>query len=147
MNIDYAGGIKFLETYSSHFDEFLDFELQKLRLMNERKIEELSVSLATEQAFIMKTNNLELRRIKFFGNLTFEKLTEAAPDVLKERLRRICEHTRETILHIRDVNDLMAVNANEHLKRIHRRTKEFEVYNDRGGVRTDYRKNNADFKV
>jgi hypothetical protein len=145
--IDYVAGVQFLESYGKHFEDFLQFELHKLRLMHEHKIEELSAALGDEQALIMKTDALEKKRITLFGKVTFEELIENAPEELRRHLQNILNLARTNIGLIREINDLLTVNANEHLKSIHRRTKEFEIYNDRGGVKVDYRKNNADFKV
>jgi hypothetical protein len=147
MMIDYNAGLTFLEGYARHFEKLEEYELGKLSQLHAHDIEGISNGLSTEQAFIMQTDVLEKKRVKLFGKATFEELIKNTPDYLKERYGKLLDKTRGHIKQIRDINDLIAVASNERLKRIHRVTKEFEVYNDRGTVRTGYKNTNADFKV
>ncbi|MDR0944012.1 MAG: hypothetical protein LBM41_05715 [Ruminococcus sp.] len=147
MKIDFNEGLTFLESYARHFEKLEDYELGKLRQFHAHDIEAISAGLSSEQAFIMQTDVLEKKRIKLFGKITFEELAANAPDYLRERYEKLLKKVRSHIKQIREINDLLAVSCNERLKRIHRVTKEFEIYNDRGTVRTGYKNTNADFKV
>jgi hypothetical protein len=147
MNIDFNAGLTFLEGYARHFGKLEEYELDKLKKIHARNIEAVSAGLSTEQAFIMQTDVLEKKRVKLFGKLTFEELVEAAPDYLRERYEKLLVKVRGHIKNIREANDLCTVACNERLKRIHRVTKEIEIYNDRGTVKTGYKNTNADFKV
>jgi hypothetical protein len=147
MNIDFNEGLIFLEGYARHFEKLEEYELGKLRHLHAHNIEAISAGLSTEQAFIMQTDVLEKKRVKLFGKITFEELVEIAPDYLRERYEKILKKVRGHIKQIREINDILAVACNEQLKRIHRVTKEIEIYNDRGTVKTGYKNTNADFKV
>jgi hypothetical protein len=147
MNINFNDGLIFLEGYARHFEKLEEYELTKLQKLHAHDIEAISAGLSTEQALIMQTDVLEKKRVKLFGKITFEELIEVAPDYLRERYEKLLKKVRGHIKQIREINDLLAVACNERLKRIHRVTKEIEIYNDRGTVKTGYKNTNADFKV
>jgi hypothetical protein len=147
MKIDYNEGLTFLEGYARHFENLEAYELEKMKQFHAHDIEAISTGLSREQAFIMQTDVLEKKRVKLFGKTTFEELVKDVPDYLRERYEKLFTKVRGHIYQIREINDLLAVASNERLKRIHRVTKEFEVYNDRGTVKTGYKNTNADFKV
>jgi hypothetical protein len=141
--VNFKEAAAFLERYAKHFSQFAEFEFNKLTLLNERRHEELSASLAEEQAFIMQTNALEQKRVAMFGDITLDKLSETAPEMYREKIAELSKEIRETILHIKEMNDIAGVTANERLKRIHRYTKNLDIYNDRGTVKSNYAKTDA----
>ncbi|MDR0991881.1 MAG: flagellar protein FlgN [Ruminococcus sp.] len=137
--IKWENAIPFFTEYNKHLDEFLQYEMKKARLINERKIEELSASLATEQAYIMKTNNFEQRRISLFGaDKDFKGIIAAAPESYREGLTEEYNVMREIIMNIKELNDITAVTVAERLKKIQRRTGDFDLYTDRGKVRPEH---------
>jgi hypothetical protein len=137
--VDWDEAVSFFEEMNAHLDNFLQFEMKKARLLNERKIEELSAALATEQAHIMKTNAFEQKRIALFGSdIDFKGIIEAAPDKHKASLTKAYDIMREIILSIKEINDLTAVTVTERLKKIQKRTGDFDLYTDRGKARPEH---------
>jgi hypothetical protein len=137
--INWENAIPFFTEYNKHLDEFLQFEMKKARLLNERKIEELSASLAVEQAYVMKTNAFEQKRTGAFGDdKDFKGIIAAAPEEYKEGLSQQYSVMREIIMNIKEINDLTAVTVAERLKKIQRKTGDFDLYNDRGKARPEH---------
>jgi RNase H-fold protein (predicted Holliday junction resolvase) len=137
--IKWDNAIPFFTEYNKHLDEFLQYEMKKARLLNERKIEELSASLAVEQAYIMKTNNFEQRRMQTFGSdKDFKGIIAAAPKEYQGGLTEQYNIMREIIMNIKELSDLTAVTVAERLKKIQRRTGDFDLYTDRGKARPEH---------
>jgi hypothetical protein len=137
--VDWNEAVSFFSEMNAHLDDFLKFEMKKARLLNERKIAELSAALATEQAHIMKTNAFEQKRISLFGNdIDFKGIIEAAPDKHKAELTKQYDVMHEIVLNIKEINDLTAVTISERLKKIQKRTGDFDLYTDRGKVRPEH---------
>ena len=104
---DYKKIIMFFDEYLAHYRSFLKFEYAKADMINKGAIAQLSDSLTTEQALIMKTNALEARRIKLVegcGN-TFGDLIDGAPEEFKEKLKDQHEELSEIIYKIKELND------------------------------------------
>jgi hypothetical protein len=137
--IDLNEAVSFFEEMNTHLDNFLHFEMKKARLLNERKIEELSAALATEQAHIMKTNAFEQKRVTLFGSdIDFKGIIEAAPDKHKTGLTKQYDIMREIIMNIKEINDVTAITITERLKKIQKRTGDFDLYTDRGKARPEH---------
>ena len=76
---DYNKIIAFFDEYIAHYREFLQFEYLKMDMLNHNQIEQLSASLSKEQAFIMKTNSYETKRLKLLEGVkgsTFAEIAE-----------------------------------------------------------------------
>jgi hypothetical protein len=137
--VDWDEAVSFFTEMNAHLDNFLQFEMKKARLLNERKIEELSAALATEQAHIMKTNAFEQKRMSLFGNETdFKGIIEAAPDKHKDALTKQYNVMREIIMTIKEINDVTAITITERLKKIQKQTGDFDLYTDRGKARPEH---------
>jgi hypothetical protein len=137
--ISWESAIPFFEEMNAHLDDFLQFEMKKARLLNERKIEELSAALAIEQAHIMKTNAFEQKRMSIFGNdHDFKAIIAAAPDKYKTGLQKQYDIMREIIMTLKEINDVTAVTITERLKKIQKQTGDFDLYTERGKARPEH---------
>lgn len=136
---DYKKIIMFFDEYVAHYRSFLKFEYAKADMINKGAIAQLSDSLTTEQALIMKTNALEARRIKLVegcGN-TFGDLIDGAPEEFKEKLKDQHEELSEIIYKIKELNDNAGVIVSERLKKIQKRTAELDVYDGSGALKRE----------
>lgn len=134
---DYKKITAFFDEYVAHFRGFLKFEYAKADMINKGAIEQLSDSLTTEQALIMKTNTLEARRIKLVdgcGN-TFAELIEGAPEEFKEKLKSQHEELSEIVYKIKELNDIAGSIVSKRLKKIQKRTAELDVYDGSGALK------------
>jgi hypothetical protein len=137
--LNWDNAISFFDEMNDHLDDFLKFEMKKARLLNERKIEELSASIAVEQAHIMKTNAFEQKRMKMFGaDKDFKAIINEAPEEYKGKLQTQYDIMREIIMNIKELNDITAITVAERLKKIQRQTGDFDLYTDRGKVRPEH---------
>lgn len=138
---DYFKLVRFFNEYTAHYKEMLDFEYKKLDMINNDRIEELSGSLPTEQALIMKANSLESKRLKLLEDdkdLTFREIIEKAPISCKKRLEEQYSELSSYVLKIKELNDLANVIISGRLKRVERRTAELDTYNGKGSVKTEH---------
>lgn len=138
---DYFGLVRFFNEYNAHYKEFLKFEYQKLDLINNNKIEELSNILSTEQALIMKTNSLENKRIKLLGedkDLTFKEIINKAPISCKKRLQDQYDELSASVSKIKELNDMADIIISGRLHRVERKTAELDTYNDKGSLKTEH---------
>lgn len=136
--MDYPAIIAFFDEYNEHFREFMQFEYKKLDLIHKGEIEKLSSSLSAEQAFIMKSNMLEKRRVALTGeNITFAELIENAPESCKAVLTEKYKVLSETVLKIKDINDNANMIVTERLKKIRAHVGENDTYDGRGGVKKE----------
>lgn len=137
---DYKKITAFFDEYIAHYEEFLEFEYKKADLLGHGKIEQLSDSLATEQALIMKTNSLEGKRIKLLDGVgsTFAEITENAPEEYKGRLSEQHDRLSFLIYKIKEINDSANAIVSERLRRIQARTSELDVYDGKGAVRREH---------
>jgi len=138
---DYNAIVRFFDEYIAHYKKFLKFEYMKLDMINRDLIEQLSNSLSTEQAFIMKTNSLEAKREKLLkdtGDKTFAELAANAPPEFSPRLAKQHEELSEIIFKIKEINDCAGDIVNARLKKIQSMTAELDVYDGKGAVRHEH---------
>ncbi|MBP0957060.1 MAG: flagellar export chaperone FlgN [Oscillospiraceae bacterium] len=138
--MDYNALIAFFDEYNAHFRSFLKFEYSKMDMLNKGDIEELSASLSTEQAFIMKSNSLEKQRLALLGNnntKTFEQIVSEAPEEYKSRLDEQRISLSEMIYKIKELNDTANIIVSERLKKIRSTVGELDTYNGRGAVKKE----------
>lgn len=136
---DYKKIIAFFDEYITHYKSFLKFEYAKADMVNKGAIEQLSDSLTTEQALIMKTNTLEARRIKLVEGCgdTFDDLVNGAPEEFRKRLGDQHKELSEIIYKMKELNDGVGVIVSERLKKIQKRTAELDVYDGRGALKRE----------
>lgn len=138
---DYNKITAFFDEYIEHYKAFLKFEYAKASMISHGDIEQLSNSLPTEQALIMKTNVLENKRVKLVEGApgkTFAELAENAPDEYRERLKAQHSELSELLYKIKEINDAANVIVSERLKKIQRRTAELDVYDGKGSVKREH---------
>ena len=138
---DYNKIIAFFDEYITHYREFLQFEYLKLDMLNHNQIEKLSASLSKEQAFIMKTNSYETKRVKLLEGVTgstFAEIAENAPEEFRGRLTTQHKELSEIIFRIKELNDAANITVTERLKKIERRTAELDVYDGKGTVKREH---------
>ena len=138
--MDYNALIAFFDEYNAHFRSFLKFEYSKMDMLNKGNIEELSASLSTEQAFIMKSNSLEKQRLALLGEnstKTFEQIVSEAPEEYKARLDGQRVSLSEMIYKIKEINDTANIIVSERLKKIRSTVGELDTYNGRGTVKKE----------
>lgn len=138
--MDYNALITFFDEYNAHFRSFLKFEYSKMDMLNKGDIEELSASLSTEQAFIMKSNSLEKQRLALLGEnstKTFEQIVNEAPEEYKARLDGQRVSLSEMIYKIKEINDTANIIVSERLKKIRSTVGELDTYNGRGAVKKE----------
>ncbi len=135
---DYNKIIAFFDEYIAHYREFLQFEYLKMDMLNHNQIEQLSASLSKEQAFIMKTNSYETKRLKLLEGVkgsTFAEIAENAPEEFRKRLAEQHKELSEIVFRIKELNDAANITVTERLKKIERRTAELDVYDGKGTVK------------
>ena len=145
---DYEKIIMFFDEYVAHYKTFLKFEYAKADMINKGAVEQLSDSLTTEQALIMKTNAMEARRLKLVegcGN-TFKELIDGAPEEYKEKLRSQHEKLSELIYEIKEINDCAGEIVSERLRKIQKRTAELDVYDGKGALKREHATKSAIFR-
>lgn len=138
---DYKKITEFFDEYIAHYRAFLKFELAKASMINHGDIEQLSNSLPTEQALIMKTNVMESRRLKLVEGApgdTFAELAEKAPEEYRDRLKAQHSELSDLIYKIKDINDAAGAVVSSRLKKIQRRTEELNVYDGKGSVKREH---------
>lgn len=138
---DYFKLVRFFNEYVAHYKELLDFEYKKLDMINNDRIEELSNSLSTEQALIMKANSLEARRLKLLEDdkdITFKEIIEKAPVSCRKRLESQYAELSGYVAKIKELNDLANIIISGRLKRVERKTAELDTYNGKGNVKTEH---------
>lgn len=138
--MDYNALVDFFDEYNAHFRSFLKFEYSKMDMLNKGDIEELSASLSTEQAFIMKSNSLEKQRFALLGesrDKTFEQIVSEAPEEYKSRLDEQRISLSEMIYKIKELNDTANIIVSERLKKIRSTVGELDTYNGRGAVKKE----------
>lgn len=106
--LDYQKLIHFFDEYISHYHTLLKFESEKLRLIAADNIEELNQSIGREQAFIMKTNAFETRRLELLGaenkGKDFRKIVEEAPAEFKGALDTRYRDLSKVVFQIKKIN-------------------------------------------
>ncbi len=138
--MDYFKLVRFFEEYIAHYKEFLEFEYSKLDMINKNEIEKLSISLATEQALIMKTNSFEGKRLQLLSenpSVSFAQIVDSAPVSCKKRLEKQHKEMAELVFKIKEINSTANTIVTERLKRIQRRTRDLNTYNGLGSVRRE----------
>ena len=134
--MDYEALIAFFSEYNDHFRKFLKFEYSKLNMINQGEIEKLSQSLSSEQAFIMKSNVLESKRIGLLGgDITFAQLIEEAPDNYKALLESKYKELSEMVFKIKEINDTANIIISERLKKIRTAESFSKTYDGHGDIR------------
>lgn len=147
--MDYNALITFFDEYNAHFRSFLKFEYSKMDMLNKGNIEELSASLSTEQAFIMKSNSLEKQRFALLGDnkdKTFEQIVSEAPEEYRSRLDEQRISLSEMIYKIKEINDTANIIVSERLKKIRSTVGELDTYNDKGAVKKESATGSTIFK-
>lgn len=134
--MDYKKLISFFNDYNAHFHSLLKFEYSKLDMINKDEIEKLSMSLSTEQAFIMKSNTLEAARIKLIGGeqKTFADIIKEAPEEYKPTLQKQYDDLSQTVMKIKELNDIANDIVTGRLQKIRGKTGELDTYNGKGKV-------------
>lgn len=134
--MDYKKLIAFFDDYNAHYKGLLKFEYSKLDMINKDEIEKLSSSLSTEQAFIMKGNTLETARIKLIGGeqKTFADIIKEAPEEYRSVLQKQYDELSETVLKIKELNDIANDIVTGRLQRIRSKVGELDTYNGKGKV-------------
>ncbi len=138
--LDYNKLIVFFDEYISHYKDFLSFEYSKVDMINKGEIEKLSNSLSTEQAFIMKTNTYETKRLKLMGEKSgesFSELAENAPEEFRDRLIEQHKQMSELVFGIKELNDMANEIVTERLRKINSRAAELDVYDGKGSVKRE----------
>lgn len=138
--LDYVNLIAFFDEYIAHYKEFLNFEYSKLNMISKNEIEKLSNALSSEQAFIMKTNSFEAKRMKLLegtNGATFSAIVENAPEEFRGRLSAQHKEMSELVFKIKDLNETAGIIINDRLKRIESRTSELDVYDGKGTLRRE----------
>lgn len=137
--MDYPAIIAFFDEYNAHYRSLLKFEYTKMDMINKDDIEKLSMSLSTEQAYIMKSNTLESRRIKLLGGTskTFADIIAEAPEEYKKPLEERYKALSEMVYKLKEINDTANIIVSERLKKIRSRTGELDTYDGRGEVRKE----------
>lgn len=106
--LDYQKLLRFFDEYISHYHEVLKFETAKLRMISEDNIEALGGSISKEQAYIMKTNALENRRLELLTpenrNKSLSQIIESAPAEYKSALEARQRDLSQVIFQIKNVN-------------------------------------------
>ncbi len=117
--MDYSAVIAFFDEYNDHFRSFLKFEYSKLDMIHKGEIEKLTQALSSEQAFIMKSNSLENKRIKMLGEeKTFADIIEEAPEKYRSTLNEQYKALSEMVYKIKEINDTANIIISERLKKI-----------------------------
>ncbi|MCH5192562.1 MAG: flagellar export chaperone FlgN [Oscillospiraceae bacterium] len=138
---DYARLIDFFDEYIEHYREFKTFEVSKLDMLNKNQIEQLSSSLSTEQALIMKTNSMETKRMKLLEGVegtNFTEVIDKAPAEFKGRLSEQHEELSYLIYKIKELNDIANGIVSKRLKFIQNKTAELDVYDGKGSVKREH---------
>ena len=137
---DYKRITAFFDEYIAHYRSFLKFEYAKADMINKGLVEQLSDSLTTEQALIMKTNAMEARRIKLVEGCgdTFDELVEGAPEEFREKLQSQHEELSALVYKIKELNDNAGLIVSARLKKIQERTAELDVYDGRGALKREH---------
>ncbi len=145
---DYEKIIVFFNDYLNHYKGLLAFEQEKLNFLISNDIKKLNDSLSNEQAFIMKGEALEKKRISMLkgegiSELHFKEMIDNAPKNYQDRL--ICVYTalQNYIMEVKRINELSMEKVSDRLKRINEKTntKTSGTYNEHGGKNNkfDYR--------
>lgn len=136
--LDYQKFLDFCEECNAHYKQLLDFEYKKMKMIHEDDIENLGRALPIEQALVMKSNSLEMKRAKILGeenaNKTFKEIVNEAPFLYKRRLDNKHKELCQLLETIKELNDNASIIVNERLKRYQSRRGELDTYNGRGGV-------------
>ncbi len=138
--LDYNKVTAFFDEYIAHYREFLKFEYSKLDLLNKGEIEKLSKELSSEQAFIMKTNSYESKRLKLLAETngaSFSEITESAPEQYRGKLENQHKEMSELVFKIKEINDIANDIVTERLRRINSRVGEVDVYDGKGSVKRE----------
>lgn len=138
---DYNKIVAFFDEYIVHYREFLKFEYSKLDMINKGEIERLSNALSSEQAFIMKTNSYEAKRVKLLDgmeDISFEQLAENAPPEYHDRLSDQHRELSRLVFKIKELNDTANIVISGRLKRIQKKTAELDVYDGRGSLKREH---------
>ncbi len=134
--MDYRAVITFFDEYNAHYRSFLKFEYSKMDMINKGEIEKLSNSLSAEQAFIMKSNTLETKRIKLLGEgVTFAQLIDEAPEEYRDELKARHKALSEMVYKLKEINDTANIIVTERLKKIRNKTGSLDTYDGHGGVK------------
>ena len=106
--LDYQKLYGFMKDYICHYREMLDFETEKLSFVTADDVEALSTAIPKEQAFVMKTNSFESRRIDIMGDdkqKSYKQIIDEAPPEWKNRLSSQYRDFSKIVLQIKKNND------------------------------------------
>lgn len=138
---DYNKLIVFFDEYIAHYRDFLSFEYSKLDMLNKGEIEKLSSALSSEQAFIMKTNSYETKRLKLLedtSGISFSELAENAPEEFRTRLSDQHKEMSQLVFKIKEINDMANEIVSKRLRKIQNKTAELDVYDGKGSVKREH---------
>lgn len=105
--LDYQKLIRFFDEYIAHYHEMLQFETEKLRLIAADDIEALNNAMGREQAFIMKTNAMEHRRLELLSGSagkTFQEIIQEAPQEFRASLESRHNNLSRVVFQIKSLN-------------------------------------------
>lgn len=107
--MDFDKFLNFLNEYNNHYRELLAFESNKLNLIIKDDVEGLRELLNAEQAIIMKTNQLEKKRISLmdddYKELTLKQLIEKVPTQYKPQYQQAYYEMSRLVLQTKKVNN------------------------------------------
>ncbi len=137
---DYKILIEFFTECVAHYKELLGFENEKLSLLIANNVVKLNEILTKEQAYIMRGEALEAKRIKLLKeqgleNQKFKELIDNAPDKYKGTLRDLNESLSKYVNEVKRVNTNAMERASQNLKSLNKRTTEPQTstYDSSGG--------------
>lgn len=117
---DYSKLDAFFEEIIQHYEVLRDFELEKLHMIQEDRVEELEKSISREQALIMKTNSLEQQRMKLMGSatMTFQQLIDQSPLQYRDGFIQKKEALASLISQIKEMNEAAQANVKNRLEQM-----------------------------
>ncbi len=135
--VNYDKIIDFYKEYINHYKEILEFQNKKIKYMSKNLIDELKGCVAIEQAYIMKSENFEKRRIKLLkeegvDSLTFRELIEVTPDEYKQTLQYQYTELLKYVFAIKKINEEAMSVAKYRIKT--RGVKSNNTYDQKGGI-------------
>jgi hypothetical protein len=136
---NYDAIIEFFEQYINHYRELLAFENQKLQYIVSNNVTELSNSFGKEQALIMKSNNLEAKRVSLlkqegFSEKKFSDMLENCPEEYLPKLSSIFSELSKYIFEVKRINDEAMNIVNAKLSHIEEKLQNNtgEIYDGKG---------------
>ncbi len=101
--------ISFLKTYTSFYSELLALEEEKYDIISKNEIELLDAIVVKEQAMILKSKGIEIKRDEVLEKevgekIIFSKLIEVFPEEHKQEITDIFNQFSDIVLQIKEIN-------------------------------------------